>query len=225
MFPQSDLLNHYMTVHMQNARPLQTDFRCKLPDCGRIFAARHYLRMHLERGHVLGPEDVSALLSEKKLQKQLNENDMEEQAYEDSETPVLCVPATPSSEPLPQQDYYQRAPLNEAYDLPPPPEYISQKIICPLCGTGFLTQKNLQRHLDSTHPTPSQILNYTSSDTWCRECCKSFSSKYNLDRHLEVHRGVKYPCNVCGKVYTQKYAWSQHMKASHGQNHEEDNLW
>lgn len=215
---QSDLLNHYMTVHMPNARPLQPDFRCKLPDCGRIFAARHYLRMHLERGHSLQPEDVSALLLEKEEQPQESENSEERQECEYIETS-----ATPPE--LPGQGYYQRAPLNEAYDIPPPPNYTPQRILCPICGTGFLSQKHLQRHLDSAHPTPSQILNYTSSDTWCRECCKSFSSKYNLDRHLEVHRGVKYPCNVCGKVYTQKYAWSQHMKASHDQNHEEDNLW
>ena len=50
---------------------------------------------------------------------------------------------------------------------------------------------------------------------YCEDCAKQFSSKDSLDRHLQLHKGVKYPCVLCGKVYSQKYAWAQHMKVSH----------
>lgn len=211
-----------MTEHTPNGRQLQPLYRCEQPDCGRTFTARHYFRMHLERAHFLGLEEALALMTG---QESLEHKEIEssQPKCEFREVPVICE--TASHSPTPQQDYYDKAPLNEAYDLPPPPDTVLQKILCPLCGTGFLSSKNLQRHLDSTHPTPSQIMNYTSIDTWCRDCSKTFSSKYNLDRHLELHRGVKYPCTICKKVYTQKYAWNQHMKATHGEVHIEDNLW
>ena len=209
-----------MTEHTPNGRQLQPIFRCEQPECGRTFTARHHFRMHLERGHMLSSEDVMALIAEQEQQGRGNDRGEELPEIPVMDEATTTEPLIPST----QQDYYEHAPLNEPCDLPPPPDAVYQKMICPLCGTGFLTPKNLQRHMDSTHPTPSQIMNYTNSDTWCNECYKSFSSKYNLDRHLELHRGVKYPCVVCKKVFTQKYGWSQHMKVTHGEALEEE-LW
>lgn len=221
-FPQSDLLSHYITQHTSKGRELQPLYTCELPNCSSTFTARHYFRIHLERAHSLGLEEVMALMAgQESIRRRGNEGDRPKCEFRG----VPVIYENTSDSPAPQQGYYDKAPLNEAYDLPPPPDTVLQKLLCPLCGTGFLSSKNLQRHMDSTHPTPSQIMNYTSTDTWCRDCSKTFSSKYNLDRHLELHRGVKYPCGVCKKVYTQKYAWSQHMKVTHGEVQMEDNLW
>lgn len=63
--------------------------------------------------------------------------------------------------------------------------------------------------------TPKEPLNSTEEENSCTDCGKRFSTRGNLDRHTELHRGVNYPCTLCGKIYSQKYAWSQHMKAVH----------
>lgn len=63
-------------------------------------------------------------------------------------------------------------------------------------------------------PTPSDSPESNEEST-CKDCGKVFSSKYNLDRHVQLHKGVRYPCAICGKMYSQKYAWGQHMKAAH----------
>lgn len=57
--------------------------------------------------------------------------------------------------------------------------------------------------------------NSGEEENCCKDCGKRFSTRGNLDRHSEMHRGVRYPCAVCGSVYSQKYAWGQHMKTLH----------
>lgn len=64
-------------------------------------------------------------------------------------------------------------------------------------------------------PSPQQDSSEPTEDSTCKDCGKVFSSKYNLDRHVQLHKGVRYPCAICGKVYSQKYAWGQHMKLAH----------
>ena len=60
-----------------------------------------------------------------------------------------------------------------------------------------------------------EAFNSGDDENCCADCGKRFSTRGNLDRHTELHRGVNYPCVLCGKIYSQKYAWSQHMKAAH----------
>lgn len=157
-FSQDDLLPHYLSEHMPSTtKPRQAEFRCPLQDCGRTFAAKHYMRMHLERGHMMRPEDAALILGEQ----------------------------APPSQKFDREEYSLQLSLQEDPCLP-----ADQKAQCPVCGAGFLTHKHLQRHIEAQHPTPSQIINTGSSETWCGECSKSFSSKYNLDRHQELHRNT-----------------------------------
>ena len=76
-------------------------------------------------------------------------------------------------------------------------------------------------------PDRSQASNGGEDENCCKDCGKRFSTRGNLDRHTELHRGVKYPCAVCGKIYSQKYAWGQHMKVAHQgwRDRSEEGLW
>lgn len=80
-------------------------------------------------------------------------------------------------------------------------------------------EKTNRRRVEIIHSEDSNNSNIDlgdeSQENTCRDCGKTFSSKYNLDRHIQLHRGVRYPCTICGKVYSQKYAWGQHMKMTH----------
>ena len=42
---------------------------------------------------------------------------------------------------------------------------------------------------------------------------KAFTSKSNLNSHLEIHTGVKqYKCNICEKAFTRKSDLNSHLE-------------
>ncbi|XP_074927659.1 zinc finger and BTB domain-containing protein 12 [Chelonoidis abingdonii] len=52
----------------------------------------------------------------------------------------------------------------------------------------------------------------------CPRCGKQFNHSSNLNRHMNVHRGVKsHSCAVCGKSFTQKSTLHDHMNLHSGQ--------
>uniref|UniRef100_A0A8B9G8I2 Zinc finger and BTB domain containing 12 n=2 Tax=Amazona TaxID=12929 RepID=A0A8B9G8I2_9PSIT len=52
----------------------------------------------------------------------------------------------------------------------------------------------------------------------CPRCGKHFNHSSNLNRHMNVHRGVKsHACGLCGKSFTQKSTLHDHMNLHSGQ--------
>ncbi|XP_069491110.1 zinc finger and BTB domain-containing protein 12-like isoform X2 [Ambystoma mexicanum] len=51
----------------------------------------------------------------------------------------------------------------------------------------------------------------------CPRCGKQFNHSSNLNRHMNVHRGVKsHTCGICGKCFTQKSTLHDHMNLHSG---------
>ncbi|XP_073404888.1 zinc finger and BTB domain-containing protein 12 [Dendrobates tinctorius] len=52
----------------------------------------------------------------------------------------------------------------------------------------------------------------------CPRCGKQFNHSSNLNRHMNVHRGVKsHTCNICGKCFTQKSTLHDHLNLHSGE--------
>nr|XP_033772544.1 zinc finger and BTB domain-containing protein 12 [Geotrypetes seraphini]XP_033772545.1 zinc finger and BTB domain-containing protein 12 [Geotrypetes seraphini] len=52
----------------------------------------------------------------------------------------------------------------------------------------------------------------------CPRCGKQFNHSSNLNRHMNVHRGVKsHTCVICGKCFTQKSTLHDHMNLHSGE--------
>ncbi|KAM5146895.1 zinc finger and BTB domain-containing protein 12 [Mantella aurantiaca] len=52
----------------------------------------------------------------------------------------------------------------------------------------------------------------------CPRCGKQFNHSSNLNRHMNVHRGVKsHTCTICGKCFTQKSTLHDHLNLHSGE--------
>ncbi|KAM3910900.1 zinc finger and BTB domain-containing protein 12 [Leptodactylus fuscus] len=52
----------------------------------------------------------------------------------------------------------------------------------------------------------------------CPRCGKQFNHSSNLNRHMNVHRGVKsHSCSICGKCFTQKSTLHDHLNLHSGE--------
>ena len=81
---------------------------------------------------------------------------------------------------------------------------------CSVCGKVLRSNSSLVNHM-KTHSEPKYE---------CSWCCKRFTFKCGLDRHLETHTGIRknkriYVCEDCGKEFTSASTFSGH-KFVHG---------
>ena len=73
---------------------------------------------------------------------------------------------------------------------------------CETCEKSFTTLSILRTHQKTHGP-----LLYN-----CEECGKCFASKNNLERHLNLHKGIKpFKCELCGKCFVEKWSLASHM--------------
>ncbi|VDD81964.1 unnamed protein product [Mesocestoides corti] len=93
---------------------------------------------------------------------------------------------------------------------------------CKICGRKFLTTFAIQRHMRRVHPDElHESLSFRPVDgdnpTSCPFCCKHFSGKQSLDRHLRiVHQHVEIGvCPICAKTFSNKFAMKRHHENVH----------
>ncbi|NXR29995.1 ZBT12 protein, partial [Zosterops hypoxanthus] len=77
---------------------------------------------------------------------------------------------------------------------------------CGKCGENFQGVEKLVFHMRAQHFV-----------FMCPRCGKQFNHSSNLNRHMNVHRGVKsHGCGVCGKSFTQKSTLHDHLNLHSG---------
>ncbi|CAM4639644.1 unnamed protein product, partial [Lepidochelys olivacea] len=82
-----------------------------------------------------------------------------------------------------------------------------RSIRCAKCEEAFQGVEKLVFHMRAQHFI-----------FMCPRCGKQFNHSSNLNRHMNVHRGVKsHSCAVCGKSFTQKSTLHDHMNLHSGQ--------
>lgn len=83
----------------------------------------------------------------------------------------------------------------------------SRTIRCTKCEEVFQGVEKLVFHMRAYHFI-----------FMCPRCGKQFNHSSNLNRHMNVHRGVKsHSCNICGKCFTQKSTLHDHMNLHSGE--------
>ncbi|XP_074873751.1 LOW QUALITY PROTEIN: zinc finger and BTB domain-containing protein 12-like [Carettochelys insculpta] len=89
---------------------------------------------------------------------------------------------------------------------PPPPPPL-RGLRCAKCEEAFQGVEKLVFHMRAQHFV-----------FMCPRCGKQFNHSSNLNRHMNVHRGVKsHSCAVCGKSFTQKSTLHDHLNLHSGQ--------
>lgn len=81
-----------------------------------------------------------------------------------------------------------------------------KNIKCTKCPEAFQGVEKLVFHMRAQHFI-----------FMCPRCGKQFNHSSNLNRHMNVHRGVKsHSCGICGKCFTQKSTLHDHLNLHSG---------
>jgi len=114
-------------------------------------------------------------------------------------------------------------------------EYMSNKVICQICGNSYSNNKSLATHVDQMHTTaefaPCEVCgksirqNATSLNSHmkihkneifiCPECGNSFAKKSYLQRHMQRHNTNPFPCPECGRLFTTIMKLRRHKRHVH----------
>uniref|UniRef100_A0A8D9B1P6 Zinc finger and SCAN domain-containing protein 2 n=1 Tax=Cacopsylla melanoneura TaxID=428564 RepID=A0A8D9B1P6_9HEMI len=112
-------------------------------------------------------------------------------------------------------------------------------LFCPLCQEEFTTTEDMNTHMSHVHAQTAHVCHkcrrvYTSrehlythlkackrrklTEVKCESCWKVFTSKITMERHLEVHMGVRYNCKQCEKIFSNERSLFRHKLISHSGN-------
>ena len=81
--------------------------------------------------------------------------------------------------------------------------HVDPKFKCEICGTGFTTKGNLNRHMKDIH---SSIKPFS-----CHLCTMEFSRRDAFTNHLKKHSNVRpFRCSFCSNSYKAKKALQEH---------------
>ena len=83
---------------------------------------------------------------------------------------------------------------------------------CLICKTTFAFKSGLWKHRKRKHPDTYEPL--TPGLFPCKTCGKQFKLKFNLSKHMIMHKvsSVQFTCKICGFRCLQSYSLQQHMK-------------
>ena len=75
---------------------------------------------------------------------------------------------------------------------------------CKICGESATSVKDLNAHHRSTHDIQ-----------FCDECGKGFSTKSALEKHIYIHKELRFVCDRCGMRFPFESRLSQHKITHH----------
>ncbi|CAH1642361.1 unnamed protein product [Spodoptera littoralis] len=82
----------------------------------------------------------------------------------------------------------------------------TNKFMCKICPKIFDDPKSRRKH----------VFDYHASKFTCTICGVDLSSQYCLDRHLEIHNGIKkFECKICGMKFSQRSGLNRHNMRLH----------
>ena len=92
---------------------------------------------------------------------------------------------------------------------------------CPRLRIGFVSEKELKKHMDITHPNPEALSwkfskvrenqQQNKSSFACKLCFKEFTRVSSLRIHVRAHANDRpYKCGVCGVAFTRKGDCARH---------------
>ena len=95
---------------------------------------------------------------------------------------------------------------------------ISNGVEMPSCKESFIQESPIVGEDDEPKETSEneRQISSDSRSSVCPECGKVFTTKYNLQKHIQSkHEGIKYPCNHCDYQATQQCSLKNHMQSKH----------
>ncbi|ODM91029.1 putative zinc finger protein, partial [Orchesella cincta] len=77
---------------------------------------------------------------------------------------------------------------------------------CRKCSAAYASSSSLKSHIQRVHRLKERENNK------CSVCSKTFSHKYELNRHLKFHKGEKsFKCSLCGKGFYFRWMLNTHI--------------
>lgn len=93
---------------------------------------------------------------------------------------------------------------------------------CDIAEFGFVTQKDLDKHMRTYHEElcdPDESFSLSSDKAFqktpyvCNICSAKFTRNFNLISHLRVHKGERpFTCTECGKAFARSSDCERHKK-------------
>ena len=98
---------------------------------------------------------------------------------------------------------------------------------CPRLKIGFVSEKELKKHVDTTHPNPEALSwkfskvgekqHQKNSGFACHLCYRRFTRASSLRIHLRAHTDERpFACTVCGKAFVRWGDCTRHESAHSG---------
>uniref|UniRef100_A0A1B0CLJ3 Putative transcription factor grauzone n=1 Tax=Lutzomyia longipalpis TaxID=7200 RepID=A0A1B0CLJ3_LUTLO len=82
-----------------------------------------------------------------------------------------------------------------------------KKHVCSTCGAAFARSYILKSHIERVHGDPTMMV--------CEICAKSYTTRYNFERHMLRHKGKlkkTIPCSICGKLFLTRSQMKTHLR-------------
>ncbi|KAK2714930.1 hypothetical protein QYM36_009809 [Artemia franciscana] len=107
--------------------------------------------------------------------------------------------------------------LKQEIDSDCEPERPSDTQLYVKCDSAEQEKRELKKELRVFNSALLKILP-TEKQYKCMVCCKNFSNRFHLSRHMKIHTGEKpYECNICKKAFAQKSSLFVHQRIHTGE--------
>lgn len=81
---------------------------------------------------------------------------------------------------------------------------------CDHCEKSYTQKEGLASHVKNCHPTVCEIVQHQ-----CPLCDKAFCHPSGLSRHMAIHSGKQYICEVCHRNFNDSSSLRRHLKKMH----------
>jgi ribosomal protein L34E len=104
--------------------------------------------------------------------------------------------------------------------------YVCTTVGCSREHYGFSTEKELKKHMNTTHPDPAALfpkIKKLPAKHICDICGKDFTRAHNLKAHKHSHANERpYGCKYCNKAFVRKHDRDRHIEKLHADKGDED---